>query len=68
MDYEGLPPDEETAAAMCAPCPLLQLCFDNARRTKPGTGVWGGVAWDLGRQVHLLSEEDKISRFNPSNG
>lgn len=61
-DYdEDAIPDEGGAAALCAPCPLLGLCFDNARRVKPGWGIHGGVAWALGRQWPLVDEEDKKS-------
>ena len=56
VDYVS-PPDRATAAAMCNDCPLLDLCLANARRTRPAWGVWGGIAWAQGRQVHLLDEE-----------
>lgn len=62
VDYdEDSIPSEEEAAAMCAPCPLRDLCLDNARRTQPGWGVWGGVAWVERRWWHLATAEEKSS-------
>ncbi|MBT2484826.1 MULTISPECIES: WhiB family transcriptional regulator [unclassified Microbacterium] len=61
VDYEvGQHPDEHTAAAMCAPCPLLELCNINARQQLPEHGVWGGIAWVNRRQAHLLPIEEKV--------
>lgn len=54
-DYpEDDAPDEQTALDMCEPCPLFELCRASALQTKPAHGVWGGIAWDDGRQVHWL--------------
>jgi len=52
-DYEESP-DEPTARAMCVDCPLLAVCLESAMQSKPDWGVWGGIAWDQGRQVHWL--------------
>lgn len=55
VDYEvGQHPDEATAAAMCAGCPLLEMCLTNARQQMPVHGVWGGIAWIDRRQAHLI--------------
>lgn len=40
--YEGEMPTAEEAAAMCAGCPIMQLCFDYALSTGQSHGVWGG--------------------------
>lgn len=58
VDYEtGQHPDEETAAAMCAPCPLFEVCQTNAKQQKPVHGVWGGIAWIDRKQAHLQEIE-----------
>lgn len=55
VDYPtGQHPDEETAAAMCAPCPIREACLANAKQQMPVHGVWGGVAWVNRRQAHLI--------------
>jgi hypothetical protein len=55
VDYPvGSHPDEATAAAMCAPCPLLEVCRENAKQQLPVHGVWGGIAWVDRRQAHLI--------------
>lgn len=59
VDYDQPHPTRERAQEMCAPCPLIEMCLKNARHMKPGWGVWGGVAWVAGRQVHLLPEDDE---------
>ena len=56
VDYD-CPPDADQAADLCIDCPLMVLCLANARRTRPAWGVWGGVAWVAGRQLHLLDDE-----------
>ena len=48
------PPDEQTCIDMCAPCPLLDICRENARATRPSWGIQGGIAWKQGRQAHWL--------------
>ena len=53
------PPDADAAEAMCAPCPLREMCFENARRTKAKWGVWGGVAWVGGRHAHLIDQREE---------
>lgn len=68
VDYdEDSIPDEFEAQELCIECPLFELCFDNARRTHPGWGVWGGVAWVNGRQWHLATEEEKRSTISELN-
>lgn len=52
-DYSHVPGEQE-AADLCAGCPLITLCLDNAKRTKMKWGIWGGVAWVGGRQAHLI--------------
>jgi hypothetical protein len=48
-DYdEDVIPSPRNAMKMCAPCPLLALCRDYARTTKPDWGVWGGQVWVFG--------------------
>ncbi|WP_415134576.1 WhiB family transcriptional regulator [Microbacterium sp.] len=58
MDYEGYPPSEDEAKAMCAGCPLLEQCNLNARQQLPSWGVWGGIAWIDRRQAHILKPAD----------
>lgn len=50
-------PTPERAAAMCAPCPILQLCREYGFATKPGSGIWGGIVWVDGKPL-LPPEED----------
>ncbi|WP_374105866.1 WhiB family transcriptional regulator [Streptomyces sp. AC495_CC817] len=57
-DYEGYPPSEARAAAMCAGCPFLEACGNNARQQLPVWGVWGGIAWVDRRQAHLMAGDD----------
>lgn len=59
IDYGEHVPDESAAARLCAGCPLFEPCLVNARRVKPGWGVWGGIAWIDGRQAHLMPEDDE---------
>lgn len=47
-------PQKEVAEALCADCPLRALCLASAKKEKPAWGVRGGVAWDMGRQVHWV--------------
>lgn len=64
VDYPtGQHPDEATAAAMCAPCPLLDLCRENAKQQLPEHGVWGGIAWVNRRQAHLMVEAEDIGEL-----
>jgi hypothetical protein len=44
-----IPPTKDRAKALCAECPLLQMCGADARITKPGWGIWGGNVWVDGR-------------------
>lgn len=61
VDYEvGQHPDEQTAAEMCAGCPLLVVCNINARQQLPEHGVWGGIAWVNRRQAHLMPAEEEV--------
>lgn len=48
-DYTGknMPTDVE-AAKLCAGCPMLEACANNAVATRPGWGVWGGQVWVYG--------------------
>jgi hypothetical protein len=43
-------PSKEVAKAMCAGCPMLVLCREQALATKPAWGVMGGIAWNNRRQ------------------
>lgn len=61
-------PSAELAERMCEPCPLRELCLENARRTKPIWGVWGGKVWVLGRQADLLDEESLQFRLDTLDG
>ena len=43
VDYgAGDVPTEEEARALCAPCPIIDLCYANARHRGEVWGVWGG--------------------------
>lgn len=48
-DYTAanMPTDVE-AAKMCAGCPMLEACANNAVATRPGWGVWGAQVWVYG--------------------
>lgn len=48
-DYtaQSIPSDVE-AAKLCAGCPMLELCANNAVATRPGWGIWGGQVWVYG--------------------
>lgn len=41
VDYEE-PPTDEQAAALCASCPVFDLCAAYAKVGHPAWGVWGG--------------------------
>lgn len=45
------PPTRSEARALCAGCPLFDLCGAFARAEKPDYGIWGGVRWQNGRAV-----------------
>lgn len=45
-------PSAERAEAMCEGCPMLKLCKEFGKVTKPGWGVWGGVAYRYGQPAH----------------
>lgn len=46
MDWEiEDAPSPATAEALCADCPLLQLCREAAWADPPPIGVWGGQVW-----------------------
>lgn len=48
-DYdEGHIPSDVEAAKLCAGCPMLQACGNNAVATRPGWGVWGATVWVFG--------------------
>ncbi len=40
--FAELPADVEAAKALCAACPLLELCLDGALERAEPWGVWGG--------------------------
>lgn len=54
-DYRSSPGRDE-AEELCLPCPLYLACRANARHIKPKWGVVGGIAWENGRQAHLMRE------------
>lgn len=43
----NMPTDVE-AAKLCAGCPMLAACGNNAAATRPGWGIWGGQVWAYG--------------------
>ena len=60
VDYPAsMTPDEREAEALCEECPLLSLCNSSAKQERPAWGVQGGIAWDMGIQVHWRK---KLSR------
>lgn len=40
--FAELPADVESAKALCAACPLRELCLDGALERAEPWGVWGG--------------------------
>ena len=50
VDYQT-PPSAHDALALCAECPLLDLCRQNAEAMRPAWGVWGGEVWKSGVRV-----------------
>ncbi len=40
--FAELPADVEAAKALCAGCPLVELCLDGAIQRHEPWGVWGG--------------------------
>ena len=40
--FAELPADVEAAKALCAECPLVELCLEGAIRRREPWGVWGG--------------------------
>lgn len=57
-DYGYPLPTARQAEALCAPCPLLEMCRSTAKHRQPHWGVQGGITWIQGRQAHLLSPDD----------
>lgn len=39
------PHEAERLAAICAECPVFDLCADYARLDKPTAGIWAGQSW-----------------------
>lgn len=56
VDYGYPLPTPEEAADLCAPCPLLYLCGEHARRRRPRWGIYGGVVWVDERQAKPAPE------------
>lgn len=68
VDYEAKDlPTPEDAAYLCAPCPLRELCLENAKRVKPQWGVLGGAVWVRGRRIDSLNEEELKIRLDGSD-
>jgi WhiB family transcriptional regulator, redox-sensing transcriptional regulator len=42
------PEDVEFAQALCAACPLQQVCLDGAKERCEPWGVWGGQLFERG--------------------
>ena len=56
---EDEPPDEHAARVaaarkICAPCPVRLACLAHALKTRPETGVWGGLDADAGELTYLI--------------
>lgn len=45
------PPDIEAAKALCADCPVRELCLDGAVERREPHGVWGGQLFIAGEIV-----------------
>lgn len=58
-DYTRVP-TEEQAAALCAGCPMLELCREYAETIKPHATVMAGVAWDRGRPAVRPVPKEKL--------
>lgn len=53
VDYSSAP-SRDDAEEMCIDCPLYFVCRESAKIERPAWGVRGGIAWDMGRQVHWV--------------
>jgi WhiB family redox-sensing transcriptional regulator len=42
---------ERVAKAICASCPVIEICRDHALRTREPFGVWGGLTADERREM-----------------
>lgn len=62
-DYtaKNMPSDVE-AAKLCAGCPMLEACANNATATRPGWGVWGAQTWLYGEPY-----DGDASRLDPDD-
>lgn len=48
MDFDE-PPTPEEAEALCAGCPIIELCFERAIANHEKFGVWGGFVFVNGK-------------------
>jgi hypothetical protein len=59
FEDEPEPPAEHAARVaaarkVCASCPVRLACLAHALKTRPGTGVWGGLDADTGELTYLI--------------
>ena len=50
IDYQR-PPSAAQARAMCAGCPLFDLCDESVRLHPPSWGVWAGHIYGIYRKL-----------------
>lgn len=61
--YQDLPDDvtytEDEAEALCAGCPLYQVCRDYGKADRAATGVWGGIFYPNDRQENNSRKKEE---------
>lgn len=52
---------KEEAQALCAPCPLIEMCRDYAVAAKEPYGIWGGTRRiDRGYSPHYRGHKEEL--------
>lgn len=54
-------PIPEDMAAMCATCPVMDLCCAYALADRPQAGVWAGERWDKPRRPGRPSKRKEVA-------
>ncbi len=57
--FSELPEGIEAAKAVCAPCPVREVCLYFALTTRQDNGVWGGLDEDQRRRVSRNRQEPR---------
>lgn len=64
-DWDHAPPsDQALAAALCAGCPVIDVCLELVLRVEgeTTTGVWGGLCQDDRRVLHAVWHRRRTDR------